>query len=150
MPTPSEFGPAGEAPTHPALLDDLAARFVAKGWSLKWLHREILASATWRQSSLASDGAMARDPQNRLLARQSRWRLEAEFIRDAALVHAGLLVRTVGGPSVKPYQPEGYWEFLNFPKRTWKAPEKPLADKPAAKPAKDTKATKAAKATKAT
>jgi hypothetical protein len=66
-----------------------------------------------------------RDPQNRLLARQSRWRLEAEFIRDSALAACGLLVREIGGPSVKPYQPAGYWDFLNFPPRTYKADQGP-------------------------
>jgi hypothetical protein len=81
----------------------------------------ITSSRAYRQSSVPMPELAARDPQNRLLARQSRWRLEAEFIRDAALVHAGLLVREVGGASVKPYQPDGYWEFLNFPKRTWQA-----------------------------
>ena len=97
MPTPSEFGPAGEAPTHPALLDDLAARFVAKGWSLKWLHREILASATWRQSSLASDGAMARDPQNHLYSHTSQRRLDVEAWRDALLAATGELDLKTGG-----------------------------------------------------
>jgi len=81
--------------------------------------RLIAGSRAYRQASTPTPELVARDPQNRLLARQSRWRLEAEFIRDTALVHGGLLVRDVGGPSVKPYQPEGYWEFLNFPKRTW-------------------------------
>jgi hypothetical protein len=97
VPTPSEFGPAGEAPTHPALLDDLAARFVAKGWSLKWLHREILASATWRQSSLASDGAMARDPQNHLYSHTSQRRLDVEAWRDALLAATGELDLKTGG-----------------------------------------------------
>lgn len=97
VPTPSEFGPAGEAPTHPALLDDLAARFVANGWSLKWLHREILESATWRQSSLASAGAKARDPQNRLYSHMSPRRLDIESWRDAMLAATGELDLKTGG-----------------------------------------------------
>ena len=97
VPTPSEFGPAGEAPTHPALLDDLTARFVANGWSLKWLHREILESATWRQSSLASDEAMARDPQNHLYSHTSQRRLDVEAWRDALLAATGELDLKTGG-----------------------------------------------------
>ncbi len=95
--TPSEFGPAGEAPTHPALLDDLAARFVANGWSLKWLHREILSSATWRQGSLASAEAKARDPQNRLYSHMSPRRLDIESWRDAMLAATGELDLAAGG-----------------------------------------------------
>lgn len=97
VPTPSEFGPAGEAPTHPALLDDLAARFVANGWSLKWLHREILDSATWRQSSRASAEAKARDPQNRLYSHMSQRRLDIESWRDAMLSATGELDLKPGG-----------------------------------------------------
>jgi hypothetical protein len=97
VPTPSEFGPAGEAPTHPALLDDLTARFVANGWSLKWLHREILESATWRQSSLASDETMARDPQNHLYSHTSKRRLDVEAWRDALLAATGELDLKTGG-----------------------------------------------------
>lgn len=95
--TPSEFGPAGEAPTHPALLDDLAARFVAKGWSLKWLHREILGSATWRQSSSASPDSLARDPQNLLHSRANRRRLDVEAWRDGMLAVTGELDLAAGG-----------------------------------------------------
>jgi hypothetical protein len=72
-------------------------------------------------SSAAPRAAIERDPENRLLGRQNRLRVEAEMVRDTALSAAGLLVRTVGGPSVKPYQPEGYWDYLNFPQRTWQA-----------------------------
>ena len=97
VPTPSEFGPAGEAPTHPALLDDLAARFVAKGWSLKWLHREILNSATWRQSSVMSAEAKTRDPQNRLYSHMSPRRLDIEAWRDAMLEATGELDPEPGG-----------------------------------------------------
>ncbi|MBX3413622.1 MAG: PSD1 domain-containing protein [Pirellulales bacterium] len=118
-----DFGAQGESPTHPELLDWLAVEFIESGWDVKHLVRLITSSRAYQQSSIPTAELTARDPQNRLLARQGRWRLEAEFIRDTALVHSGLLVREVGGRSVKPYQPEGYWEFLNFPKRTWKADE---------------------------
>jgi len=97
VPTPSEFGPAGEAPTHPALLDDLAARFVANGWSLKWLHREILTSATWRQSSQVSPETAARDPQNHLYSHTSQRRLDVEAWRDAMLAATGELDLKTGG-----------------------------------------------------
>jgi hypothetical protein len=120
-----DFGAQGETPTHPELLDWLAVEFIDSGWNVKQLLRLITSSRAYRQSSVPTPELAARDPQNRLLARQSRWRLDAEFIRDAALQHAGLLVLDVGGASVKPYQPEGYWEFLNFPKRTWQADQGP-------------------------
>jgi len=114
-----DFGAQGETPTHPDLLDWLAIEFIESGWDVKHVIRLMTASRAYRQTSAPTPELVARDPQNKLLARQSRWRLDAEFIRDTALAHGGLLVRDVGGASVKPYQPEGYWEFLNFPKRTW-------------------------------
>jgi hypothetical protein len=83
--------------------------------------RLLVNSRTYRQVSTASRDLLSRDPDNRELARQSRWRLEAELVRDNALAVAGLLVERLGGPSVKPYQPEGYWENLNFPVRTYEA-----------------------------
>jgi hypothetical protein len=116
-----DFGAQGELPTHPELLDWLAVEFIESGWDVKHMLRLITSSRAYRQSSVPTPELAKRDPQNRLLARQSRWRLDAEFIRDTALVHAGLLNSEIGGRSVKPYQPDGYWEFLNFPKRTWKA-----------------------------
>ena len=96
--TPSEFGAMGEAPTHPELLDDLTARFIANGWSLKWLHREILLSAAWQQDSIApkSEGT---DPENRLFARMPRRRLDIEAWRDSMLAVSGLLDRKSGGTS---------------------------------------------------
>jgi len=118
-----DFGAQGEIPTHPELLDWLAVEFIDSGWDIKHMIRLITSSRAYRQSSVPTPELAKRDPQNRLLARQSRWRLDAEFIRDTALVHGGLLVPELGGASVKPYQPEGYWEFLNFPKRTWTAAE---------------------------
>jgi hypothetical protein len=96
--TPSEFGTLGDPPTHPELLDDLTARFIANGWSLKWLHREILLSAAWQQDSTAPKSEQT-DPENRLVARMSRRRLDIEAWRDAMLTASGLLDRKLGGPS---------------------------------------------------
>jgi hypothetical protein len=103
--TPSEFGRLGDVPSHPELLEDLAYRFVQHGWSTKWLHREILASAAWRQGSLAPESE-ARDPENRWLARMPRRRLEWEPWRDAILAGSGELDRTVGGPAVAADAPD--------------------------------------------
>jgi hypothetical protein len=105
--TPSNFGTLGERPTHPDLLDDLAARFIKNGWSLKWLHREIVRSATYRQSSLTNPQSSLQDPDNRLLARMPRRRLTAEGWRDAVLAVTGRLdITTVGGPSIDPLDPK--------------------------------------------
>jgi hypothetical protein len=111
----------GEPPLNPELLDWLACEFIDSGWDVKHMVRLIVNSHTYRQVSTASKKLQARDPYNRELARQSRWRLEAELVRDNALSIAGLLVHKIGGPSVKPYQPDGYWENLNFPVRTYDA-----------------------------
>jgi hypothetical protein len=108
--TPEDFGAQGEAPTHPELLDWLAVEFVEHGWDVRHVMRLIAGSATYRQASRASAAAMARDPENRLLARQTRYRLPAWMIRDAALKASGLLSPEIGGPPVRPYQPEGVWE----------------------------------------
>ena len=108
--TADNFGSTGSGPTHPDLLDWLAHRFVASGWDRKALHRLIVLSATYRQSSEAGPELRARDPENRLLARGPRHRLSAEQIRDSALAASGLLASRIGGPSVKPYQPAGLWE----------------------------------------
>jgi hypothetical protein len=108
--TAEDFGSQGALPTHPELLDWLAGQFMESGWDLKRLHRLILTSATYRQSSQASPELLARDPDNKLLARGPKNRLTAEMLRDGALTAAGLLVGKIGGPSVKPYQPEGVWE----------------------------------------
>ena len=116
-----DLGSQGEWPSHPELLDWLAAGLVDNGWSIKQLVRTIVLSRTYRQGSAPTPALLARDPGNRLLARQSRRRLEAEFIRDNALAVGGLLDRRVGGPSAKPYQPPGYYRHLNFPKRTYQA-----------------------------
>ncbi len=97
--TPSNFGQLGERPTHPELLDDLAARFVENGWSLKWLHREIMLSATYQLSSEGAVKPQAIDPDNRLLWRMNRQRLEVEAWRDALLAVSGQLDRSFGGPT---------------------------------------------------
>jgi hypothetical protein len=108
--TPEDFGGQGKLPTHPELLDWLADWFVESGWDLKALHRLIVTSATFQQSSQATPEMRERDPENRLLARGPKIRLLAEQIRDSALAASGLLNRQMGGPSVKPYQPDGLWE----------------------------------------
>lgn len=96
--TPSEFGNLGELPTHPELLDDLTGRFMEHGWSIKWLHREILNSATWQQSSVAAESEK-RDPENKLYARMLRRRLDWEAWRDAILTASGQIDLTMGGPA---------------------------------------------------
>jgi hypothetical protein len=116
-----DFGMQGEPPINPDLLDWLACEFVDSGWDVRQMVRLIALSRTYRQASTAPAELMARDPDNRETARQGRWRLEAELVRDHALSIAGLLVPKIGGPSAKPYQPEGYWENLNFPPRTYQA-----------------------------
>lgn len=115
-----DVGAQGEWPRHPELLDWLALEFVENGWDIKHMIRLMVTSSTYRQSSLMSDKLRELDPYNRLVARQSRYRVEAELVRDAALFISGLLVDEIGGRSVKPYQPAGYWKHLNFPKRKWK------------------------------
>ena len=116
-----DFGAQGEPPRHPELLDWLAAEFRDSDWDVKHLVRLMVTSRTYRQSSNASRELLARDPENRDLARQGRWRIEAEMVRDSALQVSGLLVPRIGGPSVRPYQPDGYWENLNFPQRGYDA-----------------------------
>jgi hypothetical protein len=108
--TAEDFGGQGTPPTHPRLLDWLARRFVDSGWDLKALHRLIVTSATFRQSSAATPSLRERDPDNRWLARGPRFALPAEMIRDQALWASGLLVERRGGPPVKPYQPPGLWQ----------------------------------------
>ena len=115
----NDLGSRGEWPTHPELLDWLATEFVASGWDVKHMVKLIVTSETYRQASDVEESLFEIDPDNRLLARQSALRLEAEFIRDTALALSGLLNREIGGRSVRPYQPKAYWENLNFPKRTY-------------------------------
>jgi len=116
-----DLGSQGEWPTHPELLDGLAVEFMDHGWDVKHLVRLLVTSSTYRQSSRVTPSLKEVDPFNRLDARQSRYRLDAEAVRDNALSVSGLLSPEVGGPSVKPYQPAGYWDALNFPTRTWQA-----------------------------
>jgi hypothetical protein len=110
--TTEDFGSQGELPSHPELLDWLATEFVRTGWDVKALQKTIVMSATYRQSSRVSPELRAKDPDNRLLARGTNARLPADIVRDQALAIAGLLVNKVGGPSVKPYQPEGLWNEI--------------------------------------
>ena len=114
-----DLGAQGEWPSHPDLLDWLAADLFDNGWDLKRTIKQIVMSRTYRQSSTVSDSMKELDPFNRLLARQSRFRLDAEMVRDNALWVSGLLAEHIGGPSAKPYQPPGYWAYLNFPEREW-------------------------------
>jgi len=131
--TAEDFGVQGERPTHPELLDWLACWFIASPttpapgaetpagakWSVKQLVRLIVTSATYRQSSAVTPAALERDPENRLLARGSRFRLPSGALRDQALAISGLLVEKIGGPAVKPYQPPGVWEEATFGKITY-------------------------------
>ncbi|NDB76142.1 MAG: DUF1553 domain-containing protein, partial [Verrucomicrobia bacterium] len=110
--TPEDFGLQGERPTYPELLDWLAVEFMESGWDVKHVIELIATSATYRQSSVASPALLARDPDNRLLVRGSRFRLPAWMLRDSALRSGGLLNPALGGPPVKPYQPEGVWEEI--------------------------------------
>jgi len=114
-----DLGSQGESPTHPELLDWLAVEFMESGWDVKRLVRTLVTSATYRQTSRPAPELVARDPDNRLYAHQARFRLEAEMVRDNALAVSGLLSSAMGGPSVRPYQPKGYWAYLNFPPREW-------------------------------
>ncbi|QEG20508.1 PSD1 and planctomycete cytochrome C domain-containing protein [Mariniblastus fucicola] len=114
-----DLGGQGEPPTHPELLDWLAAEFQSD-WDVKRMAKLMVMSQTYRQSSVADSSVKEADPANLWYARQSRWRIDAEFVRDTALQLGGLLNESqIGGRSVKPYQPQGYWQHLNFPKRKW-------------------------------
>ncbi|HTU92942.1 MAG TPA: PSD1 and planctomycete cytochrome C domain-containing protein [Gemmataceae bacterium] len=118
--TENDFGTQGTPPSHPELLDWLSTEFRDRGWSMKAMHRLIVASATYRQSSRHRPELAVIDARNRLLARQNRLRLDAEVVRDVALSASGLLNRTVGGPSVYPPQPKGVYSFTQVP-RNWEA-----------------------------
>jgi hypothetical protein len=114
-----DLGAQGEPPVHPALLDYLAAELRDGGWNVKGLLKQIVLSSAYRQSSVAVREVVDRDPYNRLYARQGRFRLPAEAVRDRALAASGLLSTALGGRSVRPYQPPGYYAQLNFPKREY-------------------------------
>jgi len=109
--TSGDFGMQGELPTHPQLLDWLAVDFMEHGWNIKRLMKQVVMSATYRQSSRVTKESLSRDPENIYLSRSPRLRVKGEFIRDIVLSSSGLLVRKIGGPSVKPYQPKGLWEL---------------------------------------
>jgi len=117
--TMEDFGVRGELPTHPELLDWLASEFIRSRWNVKALQKRIVMSAAYRQSSRIRPDAIKTDPYNRLIARQNRFRITAEEIRDTALAVSGLLNDQIGGPSVYPYQPEGYYNL----KGMWKWPQ---------------------------
>lgn len=117
--TTEDFGVQSERPSHPDLLDWLAQEFVSNGWNVKALHRRIVLSATYRQSSAVTTALHERDPENRLLARMTRYRLPSWMIRDQALAVSGLLMDKMGGPPVKPYQPQGVWAESTFGKKRY-------------------------------
>jgi hypothetical protein len=110
--TTGEFGVAGELPSHPELLDWMALEFRDHGWDMKRFFRELVLSATYRQSAATTPEKLEKDPQNKLLAHGPRFRMDGEMVRDYGLAASGLLVRKLGGPSVRPYQPEGVWEAV--------------------------------------
>ena len=112
--TSEEFGSQGDWPTHPELLDWLAVEFMESGWDVKHMQKLIVTSGTYRQSSRVSPQLYRRDPENRLLARGPRFRLDAEMIRDQTLTVSGLLVKTIGGKAVRPYQPAGMWQAVSL------------------------------------
>ncbi len=110
--TAGDFGVAGRLPTHPELLDWLAVEFREGGWDVKKLFRLIVTSATYRQSAEVTPEKLEKDRENHLLSRGPRFRMDAEMVRDYALAASGLLVDKIGGPSVRPYQPDGVWEAV--------------------------------------
>jgi hypothetical protein len=110
--TSGDFGVSGELPSHPELLDWLAVEFRESGWDVKKFFKLLVMSSTYRQAAVTTPEKLEKDPQNRLLSRGPRYRMDGEMIRDYALAASGLLVRKLGGPSVKPYQPEGVWEAV--------------------------------------
>ena len=109
--TSEDFGSQGEKPSHPELLDWLAVEFMDRNWSMKAMHRLIVSSSTYRQTSAISPEVLRVDPSNKLISRGARFRLDAESVRDVALAASGLLSRKVGGPSVFPPQPSGVWDL---------------------------------------
>ena len=116
-----DHGAQGEPPSHPELLDWLACELRDDGWDLRRVLKTLVTSGAYQRASASRGEIVERDPENRWLARQNRYRIDAEMVRDTALAASGLLVREVGGPSVRPYQPAGYWDYLNFPARTYQA-----------------------------
>ena len=124
-----DFGAQGDLPSHPELLDWLAAEFRQSGWDVKRLFRTMVTSAAYRQAAELTPEKIEIDPQNRLISRGPRFRMDAEMLRDSALASSGLLVRTIGGPSVKPYQPEGVWQTVAMPQSNTRTYEQDAGDK---------------------
>ena len=120
--TSDDFGNQGKIPSHPELLDWLAVEFIESGWDIKRLHKTIVMSATFKQSSKSTPLMRVQDPENIYLSRGPSYRLKAEMIRDQALAISGLLVQKVGGTSVYPYQPDGLWDEISNKK--WRYPYK--------------------------
>ena len=116
-----DFGGQGTYPSNPELLDELALEFIRSGWDIKHIVRSIVMSETYQRSSRPTDSLQQADPYNDWFARQGRFCVEAESVRDAALLISGLLVDKIGGPSARPYQPAGYYAQLNFPRRKYQA-----------------------------
>jgi hypothetical protein len=126
-----DLGAQGDWPTHPELLDGLAIEFIKSGWDVKDMIKLMVTADTYKQSSISTELSLDKDPYNKWLSHQGRWRLDAEFVRDNALAISGLLHRDLGDitDSVpfsqlshdhgRPYQPKGYWDYLNFPQREW-------------------------------
>ena len=114
-----DLGAQGDWPTHPELLDMLAAELMNSGWDMKHIVKLMVTSETYKQSSLPNAAVSEKDPYNKWLSHQGRWRLDAEFVRDNAMAISGLLVQSVGKNNGRPFQPKGYWDYLNFPKREW-------------------------------
>ncbi len=127
--TSDDFGAQGEPPSHPKLLDWLAVDFRESGWDVKRLIKTILLSSTYRQSAQATPEKLEKDAENLLLARGPRFRMDGETIRDIALAASGLLVRKIGGPSVKPYQPDGVWSSVAMPSSNTKKYERDSGEK---------------------
>ncbi|HYH68149.1 MAG TPA: DUF1553 domain-containing protein, partial [Urbifossiella sp.] len=110
--TAGDFGTTGELPSHPELLDWMAVEFREKGWDVKQFFKLLVTSSTYRQAAVATPEKVAKDRDNRLMSRGPRFRMDAEMVRDSALAASGLLVRRIGGASVRPYQPDGVWEAV--------------------------------------
>jgi hypothetical protein len=113
--TAGDFGVSGQLPSHPELLDWLAVEFRESGWDVKKLFRLIVTSSAYRQSAAVTPEKLERDPDNRLLSRGPRFRMDAEMVRDLALSTSGIMVSKIGGASVRPYQPPGVWEAVAMP-----------------------------------
>jgi hypothetical protein len=113
--TSEDFGVMGDPPSHPELLDWLAVEFRESGWNVQHIYKLMLTSATYRQAAIVTPEKLSKDRENRLLSRGPRFRMDAEMIRDYALATSGTLTLKIGGPSVKPYQPEGIWEVVGVP-----------------------------------